>query len=421
MARTPGLLMPVQKTSRVGRYPKHIFEIDSRPYIITPFMIAPVLPAETMDNLFMESRVVSDPVANKLIGWKKEYYFFYVKITDLLTNAIRDMFIDPTNTDLGATLGVASNSLPFYTAKGSIDYAERAYNAIVKEYFRDEGELASDNNAADGLAIAQIRDTFWMDTLTDKDDMPEGAAIAGATDAGDLDRLLDAYEQLRALSLANMTFEDFLRSYGISIPNKDEDKPELLARFSDFQYPTNTVDPATGTPTSALSWVFKNGDKKNKFFKEPGFVIGVSVTRPKVYFSGLAGNMAGFMTRAWDWMPNYLRDMPESSLKNFATDTGPLGDRTTAPDGYWADMNDLLIYGDQWQNHTPFAAVPALDGARHALPLPTGDTFNFKYMSETMIDAFFIGANKRIRQDGYVSLSIKGMQRDTTQMNFASI
>lgn len=418
--RIPTLIQPVQRTSRVGRYPKHTFQVDTRPYVVTPFMIAPVLPGETMDNLFMESRVVSDPVANKLIGWKKEYYFFYIKVTDLLTASIRDMFIDPANTDLAATLGSVANSQPFYTAKGGINYAERCYDSVVKEYFRDEGELASDYNTADGLAIAQIRDTFWMDTLTDKDDMPEGAAISGATDAGDLDRLLDAFEQLRALNLANMTYEDFLRSYGIAIPNKDEDKPELIARFSDFQYPTNTVDPLTGTPTSALSWVFKNGAKDNKFFKEPGFLLGVTVTRPKVYYSGLAGNMAAHMTRAWDWMPNYLREMPETTLKNFATDTGPLGDRTTAPDGYWVDMNDLLLYGDQWQNHTAFAAVPAVDGAHHAVPLPDGATFNFKYMTETHIDAFFTGANKRIREDGYASLSIKGMQRDNTKMNFAA-
>lgn len=415
------LVQPVAKTDRVGRYPKHTFEVDSRPYVITPFMIAPVLPGETMDNLFMESRVVSDPVKNKLIGWKQEYYYFYVKVTDLLTTAIRDMFIDPANVDLAATLGIGANSQPFYTAKGGINYAERCYDAIVKEYFRDEGELASDYNTPDGLAIAQIRDTFWMDSLTDKDKMPEGAAISSATDMGDLDRLLDAFEQLRALGLANMTYEDFLRSYGISIPNKDEDKPELLSRFSDFQYPSNTVDPATGVPTSALSWVFKNGDKKNKFFKEPGFLVGLSVTRPKVYYSGLAGNLAAHMSRAWDWMPNYLRDMPETSLKNFAGDTGPLGDRTTAPDGYWIDMNDLLMYGDQWQNHTPFNVVPATDGVRHAVALPTGDTFNSKYMTSAMLDEFFSGTPKLIRQDGYVSLSIKGMQRDTTAQNWAAM
>lgn len=424
MATRVALLNPVAPTSRVGRYPKHVFAINQRPYVIQPFMIAPVLPTETLDNLFLESRIVADPVLNKLIGWKYEYYFFYVKITDLLQNAIRDMFIDPANTDLAATLGIVANDTPFYTAKGGIDYAKRCYQRIVGEWFRDEGEAATDYNTAAGLAIAQIRDTFWMDSLTDKDEMPEGAAISGATDAGDLDRLLDAFEQLRALGLANMTYEDFLRSYGLRVPNKDEDKPELIARFSDFQYPTNTINPANGTPTSAVSWVFKNGEKKPKFFREPGFLIGVSIARPKLYYSGLAGNMAAHMTRSWDWMPNYLRDMPETSLKYFAGDTGPLGDRTTAPDGYWVDMNDLLMYGDQWQNHTAFAVVPADNGAQHMVALPTGNTFNTKYLTEAQTDDFFVDAGgtlNLVRSDGYVSLAIKGAQRDTTKHNFADL
>lgn len=424
MASRVPMLVAAQPKGRVGRYPKHVFQCQQRAFLITPFMLAPVLPGETLDNLFFESRVVSDPVKNKLIGWKYEYYYFYVRVTDLLTDAIRDMFVDPTNTDLTATLGVVANSRAFYTAKGSIDYARRCYQRVVLEWFRDEGEDISVAQVSTGLNYAQIRDTFWMDSLTDEDDMPAGPEIEEGTTVGDLERLMDAFEQLRALGIANMTYEDFLRSYGIAIPNKDEAKPEMLARFSDFQYPVNTINPSNGTPTSALSWVFKNGSKEKKFFKEPGFIIGVSVARPKIYFAGLAGNMAGFMGRAWDWMPNYLRDLPETSLKHFPTDTGPLGDRTTAPDGYWVDMNDLLMYGDQWHNVADFNAVPATVGANHLLALPTGDTFNFKYPTDAMTASFFVddaGEGIAVRSDGYVSLGIQGAQRDTTKGNFAQM
>lgn len=419
------MMAQATKTGRVGRYPKHVFQTVAQPMVAWPFMIAPVLPGETLDNLFFESRVVSDPVLNKLIGWKHEYYFFYCKISDLMTDAIRDMFVDPTNTDLTATLGVGANDRAFYTAKGGIDYAKRCYHRVIDTWFRDAGEDHTDHVTADGKAIVQIKDTFWMDSITDEDLMPQGADLpddaANAT-IGDLDRLMDAWEQLRALGLAQPTYEDFLRSYGIAIPNKDEDKPELLCRFSDFQYPTNTINPANGTPTSALSWVFKNGDKKAKFFKEPGFIIGVHVTRPKLYYAGLAGNMAAFMGRAWDWMPNYLRDMPETSLKHFPTDTGPLGDRTTAPDGYWVDMNDLLMYGDQWHDVQAFPAVPANVGANHLIALPAGDTFNAKYLAEADLDDFFVtDGTEYIRSDGYVSLAIKGAQRDTTRGNFAQM
>ena len=339
----------------------------------------------------------------------------------MLTDAIRDMFVDPSNVDLMTTLGVVANNTWQYQPKGGIDYTARCLKAVMEHYFRDEGEAWDKYKTASGVPMVQIKDTMWMDTLTDKDLMPQGPNISTATTAGDLDRLMDAFEQLRSLGIANMTYEDFLRSYGISVPSKDEQKPELVARFSDFQYPSNTVNPTNGAPTSAVSWVFKNGSRDPKFFKEPGFILGVSVTRPKVYFSGLAGSMASFMSRAWDWMPGYLAHMPETSLKYFAGDTGPLGDRTTVPDAYWADMRDLLLYGDQFHNVSAFNVVPATDGANHLLALPTGDTFNSKNPTEAMVKALFVTAGfENVKQDGYVSLSIKGSQRDHTVGNYAT-
>lgn len=414
------LLTDAPPTSRVGRYPKHTFNTKELAFTAVPFMIAPVLPGETLSSIWLESRVVGDPIKNSIIGWKKEYHFFYVKVTDLLNDTIRDMFVDPTNTDLGATLGIAANSTPYYTAKGGIDYLLRGMKRIVDTWFRDDGEVFDDFKTADGVAIVQIKEKSWMDSLTDKDAMPEGAAIASATDAGDLDRLMDAFNHLRSLGLANMTYEDFLRSYGLAIPAKDENKPEKLASFTDWSYPVNTIDPTTGAAASALSWVFRTGDRDPKLFKEPGFIIGVSITRPKVYFSGLAGNLAAHMTRAWDWVPNYMEGAPETSLKNFAGDTGPLGDRTTAPDGYWVDMRDLLLHGDQFQNHTAFALIPAVDGSTHMMPLPDGATFKWKYPTEAQAKSFFKTAGSEfIRQDGMVSLGIKGRQVDYTQNRIA--
>lgn len=431
MART---LLSAPPTRRVGRYPKHIFQIAEMAYTLQPFMIAPVLPGETLENVYLENRVITDPVANPIIGWKKELYFFYVRATDLLTDAIRDMFIDPANTDLGATLGIAANDQAFYTAKGGIDYLKRCTQRVWETYFSDEGDVYADydvagvNAAFNGVPFVQIRDRFWLDSITDEDVMPVGDDPGTATNASQLEAVQAAFEQLRALGIANMTYEDFLRSYGISIPQKDEAKPELLARFSDFQYPSNTINPTNGAPASAVSWVFKNSSRDPKFFKEPGFVVGFSVTRPKVYFAGLAGNLAGHLGRAWDWLPNYLNEaaadpMPFTSLKKFLTDTGPLGDRTTATDGYWVDMRDLFMHGDQFQNRTAFAAVPANVGAQHLLALPPGDNHHlYKYPTADMAKSFFVdaaGTAWTIRSDGVVSLSIKGKQADYTVGNFA--
>lgn len=412
-------LMSAPPTSRVGRYPKHNFRVNSKPFSLQPIALARVLPGETLKNIKFESRVVTSPVVNPIIGWKKQYFAFYVRITDLMNDAIRDMFVDPTNAEI--TAGVeAGNDSAWYCAKGGVNWYELCTNRIVEHYFRDDGETVGTAALANGIPIVQIRQNSFLDSLTDEDDMPEGAAIAGATDMGDLERLIEAFEQLRALGMADMTYEDWLRSQGIAIPGKDENKPELLASWSDFQYPTNHIDTATGAPTSAVSWVFNTGERKPKFFKEPGFVIMFSVARPKIYWGGLAGAAAGFAKRSWDWMPNYLRGMPETQLKHFPIDTGPLGDRTTNADGYFLDMRDELLYGDQFQNVTALGADPLTTYAEHLLPLPTGTAIAWKYPTETMINNFFVDTvNGRIKQDGYASFSIMGHEVDYTQGNFA--
>lgn len=418
-------------TSRVGRYPKHPFITREVPFSAQPFMIAPVLPGETLQNLFFESRVVSDPILNPLIGWKKEYYFYYVPITLLLVDEIRDMFIDPANADIAATHGIVASDPAFYTTKGGVDYLKRCVTRIVEDHYRDEGETAGDFALANGVPLVQIRDRLWMDSLTDEDDAALATDPGVATDSPanmeQLNTLWEMYDQLTAVGIAQMTFEDFIRSYGISVPEViTERKSELLGRFADFQYPSNTINPADGAPASALSWVFKNGKRDPKFFTEPGFIVGLSISRPKVYFGGLAGNLSGHLTRAWDWLPKYLNEgspipVPETAMKKFATDTGPLGDRSTATDGYWVEMRDLFLYGDQFHNYRAWAdgADPTDDFGNHLLALPPGDDHSkHKYPTEAQAKGFFKtpASASYVRQDGYVSLQIKGSVRKADEV-----
>jgi len=170
----------------------------------------------------------------------------------LLEDAIRDMFVDPENGDVAGTYGEAANVTWSYCAKGGVDWVKLATERVVDNWFRDEGEVMATYQTAAGNPIIQIKQKTFLDSLMDEDVLPEGAALAGATDMGDLDRLLDAFEQLRSLGLSNMTYEDWLRSQGISIPGKDENKPELLWRSSDFQYPTNHI--GTDATNNAPDW-----------------------------------------------------------------------------------------------------------------------------------------------------------------------
>jgi hypothetical protein len=424
MATRISLVQPVSgaqaigSTDRVGRYPKHTFNTVSMPFSVTPIGIAPVIAGETLTNLFMESRVITDPINNPITGWKKEYFFFFVKATTIYGDAIRNMFVDfeGAPTDLSVTNGAAANSLAYYTAKGGVPYLELGLKKIVDTYFRDEGEAWNTPALINGYPAAQIRENSWMDSLLDKDLVPEGAQLDTAADTGDLQRLISAYETLRTMGLANITWEEYLGTFGINFDTPAElDRPELLMHTSDFQYPSNTINPADGSPSSAVSWVFRQGEnKKRKFFREPGFVIGLTVTRPKVFYTGLAGNMAAHMSRAWDWMPELLLGIGGSTLKAFDAGTGPLGDRTTDTDKYFADMKDLLLHGDQFQNRAAFNVVPAVASAINGVPLPDV-ALNWRYPLEAHVQSFFKSAGfDKIREDGYFSLTIRGKQRETS-------
>ena len=51
------------RVNRKTRSPQHTWAVKQRPFVITPFMIAPVLPGETLKAGVMQARCVSDPLA----------------------------------------------------------------------------------------------------------------------------------------------------------------------------------------------------------------------------------------------------------------------------------------------------------------------------------------------------------------------
>ena len=59
-------LLSAPPTDRVGRYPKHTFQVKELAFTAQPFMLARVLPGETLQNIFFEARVITDPILNSL-------------------------------------------------------------------------------------------------------------------------------------------------------------------------------------------------------------------------------------------------------------------------------------------------------------------------------------------------------------------
>lgn len=407
MAAT-AMVAAMPQRGRKLRSPQHSFHIEHQPFQIQPFMIAPVLPGETMKNALMQVRAVTKPIKSPLVGWWLEHYLFYVKHRDLPSSEqLQNMVLDPSVT---APLALADSG-PFYTKTGNANFVGEAVQVIVETFFRDRGD-AWNAWSIGGLPAAGLQWESWQNSLT-----PNAPYVAGDMNvdlnanstitASEVQTALDRWRFLRANNLTDATYEDYLRSYGINVqPEVQAGVPELIRYSREWAYPANTIDPANGKPSSAVSWVVTERADKDRFFREPGFIVGVTVSRPKVYMSRQVSAAVGMMKDAYAWLPAILRDDPMTSVRQLATTAEIIPD---VANGVWFDMRDLLIYGDQFFN---FDIATAGDGSAVALPAATG---RLRYPTDAMVQALFVDDEaSTIRQDGVVKLSILGSQVDHT-------
>ncbi len=434
---------PIRRVGRILRRPTHTFNVRHKPWSIQPFMIAPVLPGETLKGLRMKSRAVTDPIREPLVGWWLEHYFFYIPVRDLhLKEAFErmvlqgvDMATDNTpeavpesghSAQQVITTGMnAANHHATYRAgqAGEVAFTDACLRRVTEEFFRNEGERF-DQFAIGGLPSAGVNITNALESIL----------LDSAVGSPDLDHFDDvndpliesehlaAFNRMKAMKMIgrNITFEDFLKTYGVGIPAGDRpmnadvvgggsivNGPELIRYMRDYQLPSNTVNPADGSVASACSWSVSERANKPRYFKEHGFVFGVTVCRPKVYLGNQRSALSGFLSRVNDWMPAVLADNPETSLKKFTSGTtpnGPLGN--TLSGDYWIDLRDLFVHGDQF-----------IAGG-HAMPnsvaLPAAD-LQRRYAAESEVAELFKTAGAEfLRQDGVVDLAIAGTLVDET-------
>lgn len=409
----PVVARNVRRTGRVTRSPRHSFQLQHMPFQIQPFMLAPVLPGETLKNLLIQSRAVTKPILNGFVGWWLEYYVFYIKHRDLDgRDDFSEMMLD-LDKDMSAYVEAANVS--YYHAAGGINWSKLCLKRVVEEYFRDEGE-AWDGFTINSLPAAKINtDSVWMTAVLDDnfvatEDEPITVGVDDIVTASEIDAAMRTWQFQRANKLTEMDYEDWLATYGIAKKPEEHNRPELLRYLREWQYPSNTVEPTTGVPSSAVSWAIADRGDKDRFFREPGFIFGCTVARPKVYLKNQDGNVADFMMDALSWLPAIMRDDPFTSLKKFADTAGPAATVVTDANGYWIDIKDLFLYGDQFVNLATSTA------GLNAVSLPAANMAS-QYPTETDVDGLFTGATDAVRvvtQDGVCQLSILGALDDTT-------
>ena len=278
---------------------------------------------------------------------------------------------------------------------------------VTETWFRDKG-AAWNSNLIDTLPAARIQQERWDQSanaiaLNNAGDFNVDQDASGTIMASEVSIAYERWQFLRANNLTDATYEDYLRSYGVRVEAEKDEFPELIRYSREWQYPANTVDPLTGVPVSAVSWAISERADKDRFFREPGFVFGITVARLKVYLSGQISNAAGLLKDAYSWLPAILRDDPMTSV---ATVT-PAGIVPNATANQQVDLRDLFLYGDQFVNYD---MATHLDGSPIALPT----ALNWRYPTKAMVSALFAGSDPVARQDGVIRLNIMGAQVDHT-------
>lgn len=418
----------VKKQGRVQRRPSHDFYLRNLPWAIQPFVISPVLAGETMSNALLQCRAVTDPIKAPLIGWHLEFYLFYVKLRDLdIRDELTEMLLTPGADMTGVNFPtVAASWSQRLKYNGGINWMRHCLDRVVEEYFRDEGDDPDNLEAAvdGGVPVATFATKEnYLDSVKLASVVPEeDSELPGAAfPADDIPVGFEAhyrqYEHMRALKLVDVTFEDYLKSFGVNTPRavqaQEDHRPELIRYVRDWNYPTNTIDPGTGVPNSAVSWAIAERADKARFFTEPGFIFGVTVCRPKVYLGRSHGQAVNYLNDAYSWLPALMSDEPYTSLKKFAANDGPLGhfvEDNRPGEDYWVDMRDLFLYGDSFSNFWMDATNDQNVIARPSRSLER------RYPTTDEAKALFIdAANKnRVRMDGVINFQIAGTQRDHT-------
>lgn len=408
-------LAPVSRMPRKIRSPEHLFNIRQRPYAITPFFLAPVLPGETLEYLLMQSRTITEGLLNPLGGMWLEHYFFYVKHRDLVdvSDDLVEMVTDTTATY--PTLASADDATN-YVAKGCVDWVALCLKRVTETYFRDEGEAWDTWKIGSYLPAAKVDRETWFQSMADTADVvaedvdldvnvdvspdPDQVHIS----AQDLTDLMRQYEMLKAMNYVEMSYEDWLMTYGVSTPKTEEHIPELVRYFRDWAQPSNGVS-AEGTPRYVISWQTAERANKKRRFREPGFLFGVSVLRPKVYFGAQHGQAAGVMTTAYSWLPAMLTGDAGASLIDVSHTDLLIPDFT---ENFMIDIKDLFLRGDQYVNYAMSSNTMRVD-------LPVSTT-NYRYPDSDDADRVFTtpATNNYATTDGIIRLSIAGHQIETS-------
>jgi len=375
---------------RMIRRPSHTWSIKQRPHVIQPIALIPVVAGDSIRSLRWENRVLTSPINSQVEGWWCESYAFLVPLSAFLGTDRTDaaaLLVDPSESASAGSLPVATLAWTYHF-QGGVNWCLVALKPIIERYFRKEGQAwnASGTTVSLGgetVPIAALPTRSVLDAI-----VPDATAVGTApvdwNADDDYEGRWAVYEELRRQKLITMTYEEYLRSEGVAVPAQlapgraADKRPELLHYSRQFSYPSNTVNPADATvQATAVSWVQSERLPRPIYCAEPGFIVLVSVVRPKWYSSTQRGGAWQLLKNARLWLPSAQDAAPQESLVLFTNpdssaphDAYASGLFAATVEAYGMDVNGYLTMGDQFIVGTPdqVVASPAVATLAHGYP-----------------------------------------------------
>lgn len=405
MSKTP-IIRERRSISRAMRRPVHTAFVKQRPHQVQPIACLPVLAGDSVRGFDVEARVITDPLTSTVIGWWHELAAFYVRLTDFDEyDAIQSWMVNESPGSI-AGMSYATAAWTYYRAgvgQGP-DWLLGAMKPIIRHYFRSEGEDPS-LPALDSVPLAGrvLRD--WTQAARLESEL-------GVASPVDYDTRWAAYQTMTRDGLFTGDFVEFLRAEGTEVPEQllrsgthsSIRKPELIAWQRTFAYPQLSQDPTNGNLSAICSWANRAGLPKRRriYCDVPGFIVVVSVARPKVYLAAQQSRADGLFAEGRVWRSTYEADAPQETLVKVDYADAVSGILNTT-DPLVIDTDGVLYHGDQFVKGS---------GALTTAALLQGSTLNTHYPTGAEVDGWFSGANKNITLDGYVRTVISTRRKE---------
>jgi len=331
-----------QRRSRKNRTPNFPVAGTLKPYGLYPVFAMPVLPGETLQSLSFKHRTLSKPIKHPLGGCWGEHWLVYVKFTDL-DRDLGQSFINDTTAS--TAYDASSSSDRYFTKSGQIDWIRLCCERVHDAYFVNDDETPQ---TIDGVRKCKLNNASWYQNMIFK---PADEAVP-TVDSSDMYEHLQGWMMLQQANMTELTYEKYLETYGVRQVRKNVGDPEILRFARSWVQPVNTVEPSTGTPSSAWAWSDEIKMSKGKRFDEPGFVLMLACYRPKMFQENLRYSMIGNLWGFSDWYPSYNLEDPTAGVKKLMTDDAVFAAaaQDTGVGELLYDHRDLLSHGEQFVN-----------------------------------------------------------------------